>query len=233
MNSTQLALSDVRGLLNDLMLKLSAEDGSEWLTALNKMLRKENPWPVSDAARKVAVPVVREQTEMILAIDRAKPFNPGLFIGSGVKIWKGAADENGLKGEEQQDARSLALAKIDFAKAARFETCLIGKETVITGENRLLRLCEREKEFIRPDAKIGQTLYEEPGQKTLRWLDEKYGVTWFELPGTELRSSRGHRYFLCLCRRVVGSWDWDDHWLGGDRGAGGPALVLAVSDLVA
>src|SRR3989344_2574625 len=233
MNSTQLALSDVRGLLNDLMLKLSAEDGSEWLTALNKMLRKENPWPVSDAARKVAVPVVREQTEMILAIDRAKPFNPGLFIGSGVKIWKGAADENGLKGEEQQDARSLALAKIDFAKAARFETCLIGKETVITGENRLLRLCEREKEFIRPDAKIGQTLYEEPGQKTLRWLHKKYGVTWFELPGTELRHSDGYRCFLYLYRYDDGSWDWNGRWLGNVRLAGNPALVLAVSDLVA
>ena len=227
MNSTQLALSDVRGPLNDLMLKLSAEEGSEWLTALNKMLRKENPWPMPGIMQQVAVPVVREQTEMILTIDRAKPFNPGLFIGSGVKIWKGAADENGLKGEEQQDARSLALAKIDFAKAARFGTCLIGKETVITGENRLLRLCEREKEFIRPDAKIGQTLYEEPGQKTLRWLHEKYGVTWFELPGTELRYSRGHRYFLCLVRSVGGSWGWSCRWLGRDRDAGNPALGFA------
>lgn len=38
------------GLLRDLLEKLSGEDGDEWMTALAKFLRKENPWPVKEWA---------------------------------------------------------------------------------------------------------------------------------------------------------------------------------------
>lgn len=41
---TRLALCDISGPLTDLVQKLSGEDGGQWLRALNKMLRKENPW---------------------------------------------------------------------------------------------------------------------------------------------------------------------------------------------
>ncbi len=41
---TRLALSDAKGPLGDLLEKLSSESGGTWLSALNRMLRKENPW---------------------------------------------------------------------------------------------------------------------------------------------------------------------------------------------
>ncbi|MBM3206134.1 MAG: hypothetical protein FJZ43_00730 [Candidatus Staskawiczbacteria bacterium] len=42
---SRLLLCDVRGPVEDLLQKLSGEDGSEWLEATKKFLRKENPWP--------------------------------------------------------------------------------------------------------------------------------------------------------------------------------------------
>jgi hypothetical protein len=165
-----------------------------------------------------------EVVKVILAINRAQLFDPVAFIGSGWTIWRGPANGTGLRGDEQQDAHSLELANVDFT-TARFETCLAEGEQVITGEQRLSRL--REKEVIRADANIGAALVNEPGQTTLKWLHQTHGVTWFELPGTELRHSDGHRYFLCLYRRDGGRWNWIYSWLGGDRCAGSPALVFA------
>jgi len=168
-----------------------------------------------------------EVVRMILAINRAKPFDPAAFIGANWAIWRGPADADGLKGEERQDARSLALTEVDFTKA-RFETCLAEGETVITGEQRLTRLLDQKKDCIRADDNIGAALLNEPGQVTLEWLYQTHGVTWFELPGTELRSPNGYRRFLCLCRTDDGRWHWGyDRWLGNDRGAGSPALVFA------
>lgn len=43
-SGAQVALSDARGPLNDLLAKLAGEDGELWLKALCKFLRKENPW---------------------------------------------------------------------------------------------------------------------------------------------------------------------------------------------
>lgn len=166
---------------------------------------------------------VLEVVNMMVTINRAEPFDSA-FIGPGWTIWRGPASGNGLEGEEQQDARSLALTDVDFTKA-RFETCLTDGETAITGENRLCRLLETD--LIRGDAKFGQVLYQEPGQKTLRWLFETYGVTWFELPGTILRNPYGHRYFLFLSRGDDGQWYWYYRWLDDDRNARRPGLVFA------
>lgn len=44
--STRLALCDVRGPLNDLLEKLSGEEGEMWLRGLNKFLRKEEAWRI-------------------------------------------------------------------------------------------------------------------------------------------------------------------------------------------
>lgn len=41
---SRLLLCDVRGPVEDLLEKLSGEEGEEWLGALKKMLRKQNPW---------------------------------------------------------------------------------------------------------------------------------------------------------------------------------------------
>jgi hypothetical protein len=44
MSGTRLALCDVSGPLQDLFQKLSGSEGDNWLWALNRFLRKENPW---------------------------------------------------------------------------------------------------------------------------------------------------------------------------------------------
>lgn len=167
-----------------------------------------------------------EVVKMILTINRAKLFDPSTFIASGWTIWRGPADGNGLKGDEQQDHRSLELTQVDFTKG-RFETCLADGEQVITGEQRLNRL--REKVFIRADAAIGVALFKEPGQVILNWLYQTHGVAWFELPGTELRNSNGYRYVLCLYREDDGQWYWYYYWLVSDRAAERLALVFATS----
>ncbi len=136
-----------------------------------------------------------------LVIDRSKPFDPVKFIGRG---WEVA----------EQDERSLALTGIDFSDV-RFESGHQEGEGVITGEVKLERL--KAMPEIRLDAKIGQALYEEPGQATLRFIYEHFGVSWFELGGTVLRGLGGGRYFLCLGRRDDGSWHWYYFWLVSDR----------------
>ena len=44
---SRLLLCDARGPVEDLLQKLSGEDGRIWLEALKKTLRKENPWGAS------------------------------------------------------------------------------------------------------------------------------------------------------------------------------------------
>ena len=41
------ALQDVCGPLGDLIARLKGKHGEEWLAALKRFLRKENPWPVA------------------------------------------------------------------------------------------------------------------------------------------------------------------------------------------
>ena len=160
----------------------------------------------------------------LLVVDRTKPFDPSKFIGSGWTIWRGPKDGDGLTGEEAQDARSLKLVEIDFAKVL-FEHGIKKGETVITGEEKLARHIAAK--HIRLDAKIGQCLFEEKGQVTLEWLYQTFGITWFELPGTVLRNSNGFRYFLFIYRDGYGWWYWLSFWLDDFRYAKNPSAVLA------
>lgn len=42
----KLSLCDVRGPRNDLEERLAGKHGAEWLLALKRFLRKEDPWPI-------------------------------------------------------------------------------------------------------------------------------------------------------------------------------------------
>lgn len=44
MSDTQLTLREVRGLLNDLSIKLSGKDWKKWYRGLKRFLREEDPW---------------------------------------------------------------------------------------------------------------------------------------------------------------------------------------------
>lgn len=81
---SRLALCNVRGPLTDLLEKLSGEDGDQWLRALNKMLRRENPWEPK-----------------IFPINRDQPFDSEKFLGRGWTI-------------NEQDERSLYITQLDL-----------------------------------------------------------------------------------------------------------------------
>ncbi|MFA5830208.1 MAG: hypothetical protein WC878_00080 [Candidatus Paceibacterota bacterium] len=152
-----------------------------------------------------------EQDGRVLIIDRSVPFNPA-FMGDGWKI-------------EEQDKLSVILAEIDFNKVS-FETCLKEGESCITGEKKLKR--HAKAKHVCADAKIGQTLYEEEGQKTLDRIYREKGITWLELLGTTLRSPDGDRCALILYRGDgCLSWTWNYGWLDNYRYADYPSLVLA------
>ena len=148
--------------------------------------------------------------DFILFIDRSKPFDPGTFIGAG---WK----------KRNQDRYSLSMREIDFCKVS-FETCLKKGEVWITGKEKLER--HEKAKHILADAKIGQTLLEEEGQKTLEYLYNKRGIAWFELLGTVLLGPDNCSYNLCLYRKS-GCWCWRHIRLSEDRGNVAPSLVLA------
>ncbi len=48
LNNTQLTLSEVKGPLDQLNKNLTGNDGRKWLSALNKFLRKEDPWNIKN-----------------------------------------------------------------------------------------------------------------------------------------------------------------------------------------
>jgi hypothetical protein len=143
-------------------------------------------------------------------IDRSKPFNPTAFIGKGWKI-------------DEEDIRALAVVELDITKML-VQTGLNEGETVVTGE--VKRTC-LVPQAIQLDAKVAQTLFEEKGQVTLRWMHEHLGVTWIEFLGTVLVDPSGRRYALDLRRYDDGSWSWRYYWLDSDRNANRPAVGLA------
>jgi len=188
------------GILLDITNKIGGKDGEQWRARFAEDLRKGIMAVKTDGTHHLK-----------LFIDRTVPFNPVKFIGSGWSII-------------EEDKSSLALTEIDFGKVS-FETCLKFGEKYITGEEKLLR--HAKAGHILADAKIGQTLFEEEGQKTLEYLYKEKGITWFELQGTVLRHPDGDRYALYLCRDDDGRWGWGCGWLGSYRGSANPSVVLA------
>jgi len=159
----------------------------------------------------------------IVKIDRSKPFDPAKFIGVGWTIWKGPANSDGLKGEEDQDKRSLALTEIDLTKV-RFVDMLKSGGSVVNGEEKQKRLAKAGHLCL--DVKIFQTLWENQVLIPALWKEPIGGNTrYIYFDGTKLRDPDGRRYVLCLCwagRR----WYWGYRWLGGEWDSFRPSAVL-------
>src|SRR3989338_1591250 len=160
-----------------------------------------------------------------ITIDRSKPFNPGEFIGLGWSIWRGRGqkDGDGLKGEEEQDKRALAITEVDLNNI-RFETTLRSGEKSVKGEEKLKRLevfgC------VCLDAKFFQTLWENQDIIPEKWKESPGGETAFIFfDGTVLRNPGGIRYILYLYW-LGDEWNWDFNWLGGDWDVCGKSAVL-------
>ncbi len=154
------------------------------------------------------------------------PFEPTM-IGQGWTWWKGPADGDGLEGEEYCDGRSLVLQEVDFCQVLR-EHCLKEDETSITGhekDRRLKALTDR----LQLDPGFGWALHQEPGQKTLRWLHDTFGIFYLDFFGRILRNPDGRRCVLCLDRCGGGSWVWGVAWLGDGWGRDRVSAALPAS----
>ena len=204
----------------------------------------QNPKAVAKVLAAFAPPVVVSSADEVMAAvkdDPARtkriitrvPFDPSM-IGQNWTFWKGPIDGNGLEGEELDcDQRSLILSEIDFAQVSR-ETCLVEKEKPISGEEKLRHLIESGK--IRLDPSFGWALVNEPGQKTLRWLYDTFGVDHLDFLGRVLRRPGGRRRVLYLYRYDCGRWRWSVYRLDHDGDVGRVSAALPApsssSDLV-
>ena len=153
-------------------------------------------------------------------INRRKPFDPAKFIGEGWMIWRGPANSDGLTGEEQQCAASLALREIDLSKVL-LVTRLMGSETFMVGEELLSRL--KTGTSIMLDAKIGQTLLQNPHLIPDSWKGkEVYFI------GSVLRQPNGDRCVLCLYwdEGTEMRWKWRCTWLESELTDDDPVAVL-------
>ncbi|MCX6712556.1 MAG: hypothetical protein NT041_02635, partial [Candidatus Vogelbacteria bacterium] len=90
-NMLDVALPDVKGLLNDLLEKLSSEDGKMWLEQSKRFFRKEPCWTRSNRyLRQIATGVLGSTTGEKIFAEESEFFSGGLdsdFVGwlKGVK----------------------------------------------------------------------------------------------------------------------------------------------------
>ncbi|MGA2733746.1 MAG: hypothetical protein ABSG35_14300 [Syntrophobacteraceae bacterium] len=107
----------------------------------------------------------------------------------------------------------------------RFEHMLKNGEMWIKGEEKFRRL--KESPFIRLDARILETLWENKHLIPETWKRKTSGDTTFIFfDGTILQSSSGARFVLYLGWRY-GQWDWRCRWLEDDWRARHPSAVVA------
>ena len=169
--------------------------------------------------------IVEAAPRCILPINRSKPFNPAEFIGVGWSIWRGPADGNGLKGEEERDLRSAMLTELDLDQV-QLVTCLKRGESVITGEERIKRL--KADGRICLDENAFKAFWENREQLPARFKERvNDNIQFIFFDGVVLRRPDGNRYTLFLYFYGLGSWDWGCRWLGCDRGASSPSAVFA------
>ncbi len=152
-------------------------------------------------------------------IKRSFVINAAEFVGPGHGFWRGPIDGKGLEGDLDQDERSLALDELDLTKI-QFETCLVGDDKAIKGEEKLLRL--KAKPLIRLDPGWIPELLKDPTKIPEHW--QKKGYIPFD--GQILRYPYGYRGVLCLGWGGR-AWLWRIYWLDRGFSANYPSAVLA------
>ncbi|MDD3531036.1 MAG: hypothetical protein PHV99_00350 [Candidatus Pacebacteria bacterium] len=143
---------------------------------------------------------MKEGDPFLLKIDRTRSFDPVRFYGKGWTIWRHSPfGHDGLKGDEDEEKSSLVLKGINFVQIS-FETCLKKGETVITGDEKIIR--HARAGHTQFDARIAECLLDEEGWVTLEAVYAGWGMDSFEFTGTRLRSLAGRRAVVCLNRDI-------------------------------
>jgi len=123
-NDTRLSLSDAKGPIVDLLVKLEGENGSTWLRGLNKFLRKENPWEKPEGFMEIEVGAYCSEKALRTALSDA-----GVSISAG-----GWADDILGKTKLSSSKKTLELVvmsvkELGFPDGARYEQICAVAET--------------------------------------------------------------------------------------------------------
>lgn len=118
-HSTRLALCDVRGPLDDLLKKLTSDEAEEWLVALKRMLRKENPWQETSTVNAPASKCLGEERKHAIP-ERRSPFDPREFFKTrtGLYVWDGFRDRILAATKEVQAVPAVEIKSFDLSKDA-------------------------------------------------------------------------------------------------------------------
>jgi hypothetical protein len=127
----------------------------------------------------------------IIRINRTELFDPAQFI-----------HHKGLEIDEQ-DERSIMLEEID-PSAIALESMLQGN-TIISGNEHLKRL--KQTEYVRLDAKIFQTFWENQHIVPEHWKGTKDYPNHIFFDGTVLRNQHG-KYVICMYWAESKKWKW-------------------------
>ncbi len=177
---------DIEGL--DLIIQHSNKVGEQFTSFLRAMEKS-----IIDAGLDKYVNESIDETERptIIRINRTELFDPAQF-----------AHHKGLEIEEQ-DERSTKLEEIDFS-AIVLESMLQGN-AVISGNEHLKRL--KETGYIRLDAKIFQTFWENQHLIPEHWKGTKDYANHIFFDGTVLRNQNG-KYVICMYWAESKKWKW-------------------------
>lgn len=210
--------------LQEQVINLSSQEFGSRFTAF----LQNGAQPIVGLPSEKTVSTVEQPKPPNLVLDCSEPLDLASFLGKGWSVWRGPADGDGLKGEEEQDVRSQALKRVDFGSQARFETCLRG-ESSVKGETKLLRL--KETGGIRGAGNVFLALwkdYQARGENSVLerlWKTRK--IRYLDFFGLVLRDLDGDRFVLYLYRDGSGEWRWRCSWLDDDWLAGNFSLLLA------
>jgi len=195
---SQLALCEVRGLFTDLLEKLSGEEGDQWLIAIKKTLRKENPWP-----KLKIVPV---------------PFNPVSLIG---KDWKEIIEE---QDERSASLKEVDFAQVKCVSCLRGnEKGISGKEIL-----RRLKVTENIRLGATVFMALWEDYKANGKDCVLEHAyREKIIGRFIYFFGSILLGPNGHCCVLSLYRIDAGSWDWRVNWLRLGWSVGSLSAVLS------
>ena len=111
----QLALRDVRGLLNDLMVALSGADGAVWFEALKKFMRKENPWL---EVTKATVVLLKKVTTVV--VPTVAEFSTVVFLDDDSPVgWIGDNFKRMFGNHTESETSQSALQVHQLTESAR------------------------------------------------------------------------------------------------------------------
>jgi hypothetical protein len=177
---------DIEGL--DLIIQHSDKVGEKFTSFLRTMEKSIMDEGVDKDVNE-SIDVAERPT--IIRINRTDLFDPVQFI-----------HHKGLEIDEQ-DERSIMLEEIDVSTIA-LESMLRGNR-IISGNEHLKRL--KQTGYVRLDAKIFQTFWENQHLIPERWKGTKDYANHIFFDGTVLRNQNG-KYVICMYWAESKKWKW-------------------------